>query len=75
MIGHKTSMTFFPNQWTSPTGECFYDCPGFNDSRGPTYDIAKSYFLKKLATSAKSLKVIFIGDFMTLHAVRSGTFG
>ena len=74
-IGHKGSETFFPNYWQDPlSGNRFYDCPGFTDTRGIDYDIAKSYFLRTIADSAQSLKVILVTDIHTLNAVRGGAF-
>lgn len=43
-----TSKTFIPDLLES-IGEdvTYYDCPGFNDNRSPSHDIAASYFIKK----------------------------
>ncbi len=68
MIGHKKSATFLPNYWKSSNGDIFYDCAGFNDTRGEVYDIAKSLMMKKIGDNARSLKVMLVGDLDTLKS-------
>ncbi|RTK95857.1 MAG: ATP-binding cassette domain-containing protein [Neisseriaceae bacterium] len=74
-IGHTLSETFVPNYWKDHLGNIFYDCPGFEDTRGEDYDIAKSYFLKTIGDHAQSMKVLLVGDIHTLSAMRGGSFG
>ena len=73
-IGHHKSETFLPNKIILSHGEVVYDCPGFNDTRGAIYDIAKSWILKQIGSHAKSIKIVFVGDMSTLKAVRGGPF-
>lgn len=47
----------------------YYDCPGFNDSRGVEHDISVSYLIKKLINFADSVKLVFAISF---SAVRTG---
>ena len=64
-IGHTVSLTFAPNFWE---GDSFrlYDCPGFNDTRSIEHEIAKSFFIKEIANSAKSIKIIIVGSASSL---------
>ena len=51
------------------------DCPGLNDTRGVLHEILKSFFLRKLAKTAKTLKVLLICDLPCIQAERMGVFG
>lgn len=55
-IGHESvSMTTIPNKWLSKEefDECltdiiYWDCPGFEDTKGPFQDIANAFYVKRL---------------------------
>jgi len=40
-----------------------WDCPGYNDNRGLTQDIANSFYIKNLFEKASSAKIIVVTDF------------
>lgn len=41
----------------------FYDCPSFDHSQGPQYQVAIAYFLNQLLNSANSIKLVLVVDF------------
>lgn len=54
------SKTIFPELVIdNATDSAYYDCPGFSDTRSISFDIASSYFIKKLTDHAENLKLIF----------------
>lgn len=62
-IGDSTvnSKTVFPELVIeNETNTAYYDCPGFNDTRSPKYDIATTYFIKKILNHAERVKIILI---------------
>jgi len=73
-IGHSKSTTLLPNYWEDAHGNRYFDCPGFNDTRGEDYEIAKSYFLTAIAKKAKGLKVMLVVDYFTLNSKKCGPF-
>lgn len=73
-IGHKVSETFVPNYWDDSLGNRYFDCAGFDETRGLDYEIAKSCILKTIGNHARSLKVIIVVDFYTLNSERGSTF-
>lgn len=58
-IGHTVSETFAPNVWVAPSGQYFIDFPGFKDTRGGAYEMAKSFFFKMLS-GANSFKILVV---------------
>lgn len=42
------------------SGEAYYDCPGFMDTRSTQHDLTIAYFLNKLLTYADSFKLVFV---------------
>jgi hypothetical protein len=64
-----------PNFWLDKKLNIIYcDCPGFKDSRGYEYDIAKSQFLHTIGNNAKSIKVVAILDWHTLKGAKGALF-
>ncbi|GFR32202.1 uncharacterized protein TNCT_314981 [Trichonephila clavata] len=62
-IGDSTvnSKTIFPELVVEKkTNLAYYDCPGFNDTRSTSYDIATTYFIKKILNHAERVKMILI---------------
>lgn len=48
-IGHTTvSETAIPSEWTDRDGAVYWDCPGFNDTKGVEQDISNGYSIKTL---------------------------
>lgn len=63
---HLESETFVPELLIDPeTGAAIYDCPGFDNTKGPEYQVAVTRFLNKLISSAESVKLVFVVD----HAI------
>lgn len=60
-IGSSTnSQTVFPELVIdSENNMAYYDCPGFSDTRSTSYDIATTYFIKKLTDHAKNIRMVF----------------
>ncbi|CAL1286289.1 unnamed protein product [Larinioides sclopetarius] len=61
-IGDTTlkSKTIFPELVIDArTNAAYYDCPGFSDTEGTSYDIATTYFIKKVVDFSESVKMVF----------------
>lgn len=70
-LSATTSRTIIPELMTDKeNGITYYDCPGFNDSRGVVNDISVTYLIKQLTKYAKRLKLIFA---VSYSSVRIGT--
>ena len=37
-----------PNKWIDSEGNTFWDCPGFNDTKGSVQDIKNGFFIKRI---------------------------
>lgn len=63
-IGHgNNSETFVPQRIeASSSGGVYWDCPGFEDTRGPAIDIANAFYINKLFSTATRLKTIVVVD-------------
>lgn len=42
------------------TNVVYVDCPGFDDTRGPEYDISVTYFIRKMLNSVKTVKILIL---------------
>lgn len=61
------SMTLLPNIYKdAETGEILVDCPGFSDTREPKFEIAASFFVKKVLEYAKRVKIILVENHFSL---------
>lgn len=40
----------------------YYDCPGFGDTRGLKYELAQTYFIRRILDYADSVKFVFVID-------------
>ncbi|XP_043470073.1 uncharacterized protein LOC122503560 [Leptopilina heterotoma] len=60
-----TSKTTIPTKWKSDKlpGLSIFDCPGFQDNRGPVQDITNSFYIYHLVRKVKSLKFILVINF------------
>lgn len=61
-IGHGASETILPNYWADDKGTFFFDSPGFNDTRGSEYDIARAYILSTVGKNAKNVKFSIVSS-------------
>ena len=41
---------------------CYYDAPGFDDTRGAALDIAKGFYLRQLGNSLNSLRIVLVTE-------------
>lgn len=65
------SQTIIPDLMVdSASDSVYFDCPGFDDNRGPKYDLTAAYSIQKLLTFARSVKIVFTIDF---NHVQAGT--
>jgi GTP-binding protein EngB required for normal cell division len=65
--GTSKSMTMLPNVYMdNETGQVLVDCPGFSDTREPKFEIAASYFLKRVLEYAKRVKIVLVEDHSSL---------
>ena len=69
LIGNSTfeSKTIWPEiKIDINDQEVFYDCPGFDETRGTAHDISQAYFIKKIADHAEKVKIILIVSFSSV---------
>lgn len=60
MIGHTGSETSVPSIWKDDFQNIYWDCPGFEDTKGPVQEIANSFFLKKIFDNSQSVKLVLV---------------
>lgn len=59
-VSTTTSKTIVPELMIDKeNGIIYYDCPGFNDSRGVVNDMSVTYLIQQLIKYAKQLKLVF----------------
>lgn len=69
--GRIGNSTIFPELVEdAETNSVYYDCPGFGDTTSTSYDMAKTYLVKKMADYAESVKIVFVVNY---NSVRMGT--
>ncbi|CAG8755657.1 1664_t:CDS:1, partial [Racocetra persica] len=54
--------------------ETYWDCPGFEDTRGPVQNIVNAYSIYKLIKSVKKLKILLIISESTIKSTRKKDF-
>lgn len=60
-ISTTTSQTTIPNLMVhEKSGTMYYDCHGFNDTRGVPHDISVSYLTRKLIEKTTAIKLILV---------------
>ncbi|XP_031636416.1 uncharacterized protein LOC116349220 [Contarinia nasturtii] len=52
----------------------YFDCPGFDDTRGIANDISVSYFIRRLLDAANTLKFVFIINYTALFGGERNAF-
>jgi len=72
-IGHGfPSKTEFPQMYKDPyTNLTYCDCPGFLDNRGASFEISNAYAIKRIALTAKSIKIVVLIDYHGLKSERA----
>lgn len=75
MIGHdSSSMTAVPNKWhDNQTNITYWDCPGFEDTHGPTQDIANAFYIQRLFSIPK-IKLLLVVQETSLGENRGDAF-
>lgn len=73
VIGNSTteSQTIFPGLMIDETKTAFYDCPGYDDTRNMSVEVASTYFVKKVVDHAKSLKIVLVVNIDSVHPAGS----
>lgn len=67
-IGHQhTSETSVPHSWKLNDDTICWDCPGFYENRGKTYEIADAILIKKVFAMSTACKIVFfvLGPLLT----------
>jgi predicted GTPase len=47
------SVTTMPNKWIDSKGNTYWDCPGFNDTKGSDQDIKNGFYIKRIFEVSK----------------------
>ncbi len=50
--------TIIPNKWVGPNNVVYWDCPGFNDTKGSEQDITNGFYIKSIFDKSEEVKVI-----------------
>lgn len=70
--GNNNRIGSRPESLIDPTsGTMYYDCPGFDHTRGVKYEISNAYSLNKLLSATNSLKFVFVVDYSTVGSIAS----
>jgi len=74
-IGHSNvSETTVPNKWyDEKTGITYWDCPGFEDTKGAEQDIANAFYVQRLFNNPK-LKLVVVVQETTFMEDRGSKF-
>jgi hypothetical protein len=55
------SVTAVPNKWVNEeTGEIFWDCPGFGDTKGANQEIINGFNIMKVLEASHEAKFIIV---------------
>jgi len=66
------SETTVPKSWfDNKTGVTYWDCPGFEDTKGSEQDIANGMFIEKVFQNSKEVKIILVMSEAQLNSDRS----
>lgn len=65
------SQTTFPNK-VEYSNTTYWDCPGFDDNKGPLQDIANAYYIKRLFDNLKNVKVVVVIDVADMETKARG---
>ena len=65
VIGDTTtvSQTIYPELVIDDLDVAYYDCPGYDDTRNTSIEIAATYFVKRVVDHANSLKLILVANY------------
>ncbi|XP_031625107.1 uncharacterized protein LOC116341903 isoform X2 [Contarinia nasturtii] len=67
-ISTTESQTVIPNLMVhARSGAIYFDCPGYNDTRGVANDISVSYFCRTLIEKSSSIKLVFVVSFSSVQ--------
>jgi predicted GTPase len=66
------SVTTIPQLWVK--GEnAFWDCPGFEDTKGPIQDIANAFYINRIFENSKEVKILLVISHSQLCGDRTST--
>ena len=73
IIGNSSvSKTITPKCYRNDkTGVIYFDCPGFNDNKGPEQDIANSIFIQQLFSITEKVKIALVATIFKFEHVNS----
>ncbi len=54
------SKTSIPNKWVDPNNVVYWDCPGFNDTKGSEQDITNGFYIKSIFDKSEEVKIIIV---------------
>ena len=61
IVSGGTSGTKAPDKYFDPqTGITYFDCPGFDDTRGVEQEVANAYYIQQVFQLAKKVKVVVV---------------
>lgn len=46
--------------WVDKDGAVYWDCPGFNDTKGVEPDIINGFYIKRIFDIANSVKILIV---------------
>jgi hypothetical protein len=68
----SNSVTTIPQLWVK--GEyAFWDCPGFEDTKGPIQDIANAFYINRIFENSKEVKILLVISNSQLIGDRTST--
>lgn len=73
IIGTSTtvSQTIYPALHIDDINLAYYDCPGYDDTRNTSIEIAATYFVKRVVDHATALKIVLVANYDSVHVAGS----
>lgn len=59
----SASRTLTPEMIIDRSGNVWYDCPGFGDTRNETVEIATTFLIKSVIENASNIKIVLVVDY------------
>lgn len=74
-IGHgHSSRTFVPTRCSGSAAGIYWDCPGFEDTHGPSHDVCNAFGVAKIGEKAANAKILVVIEEGNLLNMRGGPF-
>lgn len=67
------SYTIYPTLYLDELDLAYYDCPGWDDTRNSTFEIAATYFIKRVVDYATSVKILLVVNGYSVTEAQSKT--